>query len=582
MSLLLLFLGGADTSGAQFPGANVRVTLEIAFATNPGVAEPAWVDVTEYLYGFEIRRGRQHELDRTEAGTCTIVLKNDDRRFDPSYTAGPYYPNVRPMNKVRLSAVYGGVTYRLFTGHVEGWPQEWNHNLGRVQVTAVDGFKALQLKQLNTSFAAQRADVRIGAVLDAVGWPSSARSLATGQSTFQEATAMSAVAALDHVQTAVLSENGRGFINGAGAFVFIDRHAPYNSTASLAQFGPQDSTLDQQQTSNDQDDDLWSGQPIAQTFTPGLTGHLPKVTLRPFISTASPSAANVYVEARSVDSASGPATVTATGILAVSQTVSVTALDAENRDYDFAFLNPPLLSSGRKYALCVFSDASSSGHGRIETFSSNAYADALGEAYIGTSGGQGWDKSGVAGLDLYFRTYMQDLPYRNVVLDYSDARIWNEVRVTRQNGTEQVTADTATSQKRYFPRTLSRSGLLLDGDREAEQAAAFLLTNYKEPSLRVVSLGALPLQDVALWPQVLGRELGDRVTVKVRPGTSTEVLTQQGFVEGIEHGAGPNGRWQVTWRLSAEGAAYAVGSPIILDDPSSAANALDTTGGLVY
>jgi len=415
MSLLLLF-GGGDTAGAQFPGAAVRVVLEIAFATNPGVAEPAWVDVTAYLYGFEIRRGRQHELDRVEAGTMTVVLKNDDRRFDPTYTTGPYYPNVRPLNMIRLSAVYSGVTYRLFTGMVENWPQEWQKNLGKVQLTAVDGFKAFQLKQLNTSFAAQRSDVRIGAVLDAVGWPSSGRSLATGQSTFQAATALVGVAALDHIQAAVLSENGRGFMSGGGAFTFIDRHAPYASTASLATFGPD----------------------------PG------------------------------------------------------------------------------------------------------------------------------------------DLPYRDAVLELSDGRIWNETRVTRQNGTEQVAADTATSQKRYFPRTLARSGLLLDGDREAEQAAGFLLSNYKEPSLRVASLSALPLQDVALWPQALGRELGDRVTVKVRPGAATETISQQGFVEGIEHGAGPNGRWQVTWRLSAEGVAYSVGSPIILDDPSSAANALDTTGLLVY
>jgi hypothetical protein len=95
--------------------------------------------------GLSITRGRQYELDTIQASTLTLKLKNDDRRFDPTYTRSPYYPYVLPMRKIRVSVTYAAVTYYLFTGYVERWPLQWDAPAwGSVTLTAVDGMAALE------------------------------------------------------------------------------------------------------------------------------------------------------------------------------------------------------------------------------------------------------------------------------------------------------------------------------------------------------------------------------------------------------------------------------------------------------
>jgi hypothetical protein len=79
--------------------------VEIAFQTPPRSSSPVWTDVTDYVVDVpQTRRGKQHELNRSETGTGTLVLDNSDRRFDPTYTSSPYWPNVKPMKRCRIRA----------------------------------------------------------------------------------------------------------------------------------------------------------------------------------------------------------------------------------------------------------------------------------------------------------------------------------------------------------------------------------------------------------------------------------------------------------------------------------------------
>jgi hypothetical protein len=123
---------------------------EIAFSTDPLAATPTYEDVTAYVQHCGPKRGRDHERSRMEAGTCTLLLNNRDRRFDPTWTGGPYGANVKPMRKVRVSATWAGVTYRRFTGFIESWLPEWPDQANSdVEVRAVDGFKVLALKKIS-------------------------------------------------------------------------------------------------------------------------------------------------------------------------------------------------------------------------------------------------------------------------------------------------------------------------------------------------------------------------------------------------------------------------------------------------
>lgn len=203
-------------------------TCEVAFTTDPGDT-PSWTDVTAYMLGWAYKRGRQKELDRIDAGTMTVRFKNSDRRFDPTHTGSPYSPDVLPMRRIRLSAVHNAVTYRLFSGFVEAWPQTWEGpDHGFTEITATDGFLPLSKADVgeNTTWPSEFSGARITRILDAAGWPAGDRAIDTGYSVIAEVTfALGAgVTALDAIRDVAGAELGTFFIDGEGDAVFHDRH----------------------------------------------------------------------------------------------------------------------------------------------------------------------------------------------------------------------------------------------------------------------------------------------------------------------------------------------------------------------
>jgi hypothetical protein len=144
---------------AWFDG--LTVTAEIAFASDPLSSAPVWTDVTAYLRSWIVDRGRTTEYDTFSPGTATVTFANADRRFDPEYAAGPYFGNLRPMKRIRLSLTYSGTTYRRFTGFILGWPQTYEYpSVSWVTVSCVDGCRFLENSLLaGTAYeAAVRAD----------------------------------------------------------------------------------------------------------------------------------------------------------------------------------------------------------------------------------------------------------------------------------------------------------------------------------------------------------------------------------------------------------------------------------------
>jgi len=83
------------------------ISVDIALATKPTEA-PVWTSVTAYVESVSLRRGRQGPLETAGAGSATVRLSNGDRRFDPRYTTGPYFGNLKPMRRLRIRAAHGG------------------------------------------------------------------------------------------------------------------------------------------------------------------------------------------------------------------------------------------------------------------------------------------------------------------------------------------------------------------------------------------------------------------------------------------------------------------------------------------
>jgi hypothetical protein len=126
-----------------------------------------------------------------------------------------------------------------------------------------------------------------------------------------------------------------------------------------------------------------------------------------------------------------------------------------------------------------------------------------------------------------------ELPYEGSPTTSTDTTyLYNDVEVSRQGGTK-ATATSAASQTSYFPRTFSLTNLS-NTDQDAIDEAGFLLSRYKDPHERVQVVEFNPGANSALWPFVLGAEIGDRVTFNRRPGAAP-AKSIPGFVEAVEH-----------------------------------------------
>lgn len=239
-----------------------ELVVEVAFASDPDAAVPAWEDISDRVLSVSVKRGRQNALDTVQAGVCSVRFDNGDRALDPSYTYSPFYPYVLPMRKVRVSAVWGGTTYNVFTGYVERWPLSWEApTWGSVTVTAVDGMALLAQADIAGTFPEELSGARVARVLSAAFWPESspqagdywtlgtsaldtttvlsfgipATDIADGESLVPEVTIEegAGMSALQHIQDVAAAERGLFFIDGSGRAIFQDRRARYGVASSV-------------------------------------------------------------------------------------------------------------------------------------------------------------------------------------------------------------------------------------------------------------------------------------------------------------------------------------------------------------
>lgn len=87
-------------SGTHSP-ATPYVVTECAFASQPADTTPVWTDISTYVKEIHTKYGRTNPLEDVDAGTAQYILDNRDRRFEPLYASSPYYPNIRPLKRIR-------------------------------------------------------------------------------------------------------------------------------------------------------------------------------------------------------------------------------------------------------------------------------------------------------------------------------------------------------------------------------------------------------------------------------------------------------------------------------------------------
>jgi hypothetical protein len=141
-----------------------------------------------------------------------------------------------------------------------------------------------------------------------------------------------------------------------------------------------------------------------------------------------------------------------------------------------------------------------------------------------------------------------ELPYVDLDPAYDDADLRNVVRIAREGGTAQEVRDDD-SVFAYLEHTFERTDLLMQTDQEAANYAAYLLAQSKDPEVRFRSIVVNPVaQPADLWPQVFGRDFGDRITIRSRP-PGVPMIERDVFIRGISGTYNGINRLQVTWTL---------------------------------
>lgn len=137
-----------DVYIAYDPSGGGSVTLNTAYEQalpSSGSSNSYWTNVAPYVRDFQTKSGKQHFLDRIEAGTLQMTVTN--RLGELFNTPAPLSPFLAPRTPIAVTATYSGTTYRLFFGLIDGLVERLGDQLNSdIVVSASDFIKYLSLR----------------------------------------------------------------------------------------------------------------------------------------------------------------------------------------------------------------------------------------------------------------------------------------------------------------------------------------------------------------------------------------------------------------------------------------------------
>ena len=136
-------------------------TLSVQIAFNPTNVQSltqTWTDVTPYVRDFTTKLGRQHFLDRVEAGTLNMTVNERTGFFLNGSVNGTGYV-IQPRLPIQVTATWSGTTYPVFYGLIDSVDEKITDQLNvDLSINATDLVKYLSLRYMaSTNFWSQYA-----------------------------------------------------------------------------------------------------------------------------------------------------------------------------------------------------------------------------------------------------------------------------------------------------------------------------------------------------------------------------------------------------------------------------------------
>lgn len=192
------------------------------------------VDVSNYVQDVRITRGRQDQLAQFSAGTSTITLLNNDRRFDPTNENSPYWDvsagrsGVTPRRKVTVRLNTDDVFVGRITDIDLSYQTGKSSDLSTVSINSADDFVLLanaattqnrtpseELSGARLQYLLQLGEINYTGPTD----------IDTGTASLGAYQIASNTNALQYAQAIALAEQGYFFVSRDGTLTFTDRVA---------------------------------------------------------------------------------------------------------------------------------------------------------------------------------------------------------------------------------------------------------------------------------------------------------------------------------------------------------------------
>jgi hypothetical protein len=187
-------------------------------------------DIPQGVVSVSTSRGRNRDLERTNAGSLSVTLRNQDRFFDPTNTDSPFVKFVVPRKPVKVFTD----GFPVFTGFIDDWSFTYAPSgESSASFQASDAF-GIFARNINSggSAAEEATGARIERVLDqaTVNWPAVDRDIDTGNSILAAGVLEDNV--LSYLSDSVeASEQGLLFMSKDGDVAFRQRTVPPVSDA---------------------------------------------------------------------------------------------------------------------------------------------------------------------------------------------------------------------------------------------------------------------------------------------------------------------------------------------------------------
>tara|TARA_Y100001973_G_C5193644_1_gene332672 strand:+ start:270 stop:1859 length:1590 start_codon:yes stop_codon:yes gene_type:complete len=438
------------------------------------------------------------------AGSMTVTVRNETGKYSPFNTSGALYGNLVPNRKIQFSSYYPTVN-ALFTGFIESVVPETRMNKSQFAIIEAKGaFRRFAQQNIRVPMSTSTATgTAIGAVLDASDWPSSDRSIDTGETTmsrfFFTGKALTGLRQIEHTESGFIKETKDGKI------AFEDRHhrlETTNSNTSQATFADDGTGLSYM---NIQQEDAMS------------------LVYNEFLSPVSvysvASVATLWTHPLATTTGSAPALEDGESITILAEYPNETS---NNNVVGVETWTTPVATTD------YLANTASNGTGTNKTSDlSISVSKTSKNMEITITNGAGE------------KVYLTKLQARGTSVSISDPAI--------------IKTSDATSQTKYGKRTYPRNdeAKFVPTQEEAHDWCLQSLNAHKEPTATLqISFSAN--ESNANLTEALTRDISDRITVKANNNVKFGI-SRDFFVEAIIHRIDIGGSHNVTYLLSDTG-----------------------------